>query len=300
MNNNIKISAHDMKNILNSTDGQLNKAISYVKEHGVEIDDNTSIKALYEKLNEKIIKLADAGKDEEELADLNDIFYGLVGLMMSNKADDMDLPKAWKHNLKVYFNYHSNAIEGSNFSIVELNQLASKNIISGTHHLYDVYETVNSLRVFDVLMDELGKELDKFMLFEWHRILKKNSIDEELGITGCWKKFENRLRKTDIKLASPAMVDNLIFNLLADWNEIKYPTIEDIARFHYRFEMIHPFQDGNGRIGRFTILKQCLDNNIRPIVIKKDYSKEYKEALYKAQKHEDINDLVEVFKKCII
>ena len=49
-------------------------------------------------------------------------------------------------------------------------------------------------------MDELGKELDKFMLFEWHRILKKNSIDEELGITGCWKKFENRLRKTDIKL----------------------------------------------------------------------------------------------------
>ena len=94
MNNNIKISAHDMKNILNSTDEQLNKAIAYVKEHGVEIDDNTSIKALYEKLNEKIIKLADAGKDEEELADLNDIFYGLVGLMMSNKSDDMNLPKA--------------------------------------------------------------------------------------------------------------------------------------------------------------------------------------------------------------
>lgn len=94
MNNNIKISAHDMKNILNSTDEQLNKAISYVKEHGFEIDDNTSIKALYEKLNEKIIKLADAGKDEEELADLNDIFYGLVGLMMSNKVDDMYLPKA--------------------------------------------------------------------------------------------------------------------------------------------------------------------------------------------------------------
>ena len=94
MNNNIKISAHDMKNILNSTDEQLNKAISYVKEHGVEIDDNTSIKVLYEKLNEKIIKLADTGKDEEELADLNDIFYGLVGLMMSNMADDMSMPKA--------------------------------------------------------------------------------------------------------------------------------------------------------------------------------------------------------------
>ena len=93
-NNNISISAQDMKNILNSTDEQLNKAISYAKEHGVEIDDNTSIKALYEKLNEKIIKLADAGKDEEELADLNDIFYGLAGLMMSNKADDMNLPKA--------------------------------------------------------------------------------------------------------------------------------------------------------------------------------------------------------------
>ena len=94
MNNNLKISAQDMKNILNSTDEQLNKAIAYVREHGVDIDDNAKIKPLYEKLNEEIIKLADAGKGEDELANLNDIFYGLVGLMMSNKANDMDMPKA--------------------------------------------------------------------------------------------------------------------------------------------------------------------------------------------------------------
>ena len=173
-------------------------------------------------------------------------------------------------------------------------------MVSGSHYLYDVYETANSLKVFDLVLESINKQLDKFMLFDWQRTLKKGTFDDEFNISGCWKKYENRLRKTDIKLASPTMVDNLMFNLLTDWNGINNPTIEDIAKFHYKFEMIHPFQDGNGRIGRFIILKQCLDNNIKPIVIKKDYSRKYKEALCKAQKYEDINDLVEVFKKCII
>lgn len=173
-------------------------------------------------------------------------------------------------------------------------------MVSGSHYLYDVYETANSLKVFDLVLESINKQLDKFMLFDWQRTLKKGTFDDEFNISGCWKKYENRLRKTDIKLASTAMVDNLMFNFLVDWNEIDNPTIKDIAKFHYKFEMIHPFQDGNGRIGRFIILKQCLDNNIKPIVIKKDYSRKYKEALCKAQKYEDINDLVEVFKKCII
>ena len=67
-----------------------------------------------------------------------------------------------------------------------------------------------------------------------------------------------------------------MFNLLLDWKEISNPTIEDIAKFHYKFEKIHPFQDGNGRIGRFIILKQCLEANIDLIAIDNMYEKEYK------------------------
>lgn len=89
-----------------------------------------------------------------------------------------------------------------------------------------------------------------------------------------------------------------MFNLLMDWNELINPTIEDIAKFHYRFELIHLFQDGNGRIGRFIILKQCIESDIGLIAIDNEYEKEYKEALYKAQKTDDVSFLVDVFSKC--
>lgn len=112
------------------------------------------------------------------------------------------------------------------------------------------------------------------------------------------EKYENRLRGVDIKLALPGEVDSLMFDLIMDWNENNNPTIEDIAKFHYKFEMIHPFQDGNGRIGRFLILKQCLESDLDLIAIDNMYSKEYKEALYKAEKTDDISELVFVFKKC--
>ncbi len=71
-----------------------------------------------------------------------------------------------------------------------------------------------------------------------------------------------------------------------------------IADFHQKFEQIHPFQDGNGRIGRFIILRQCLENNIDLIAIDDEYNKEYREALYKAQSSGSLEQLVQVFKKC--
>ena len=136
------------------------------------------------------------------------------------------------------------------------------------------------------------------MLFAWQRELKRGSVDEEINNTGCWKKYENRLRNVDLKLASPLEADNMMDNLLLDFRDIQEPSVEDIARFHYRFELIHPFQDGNGRIGRFIILKQCIDHDIDLISIDDAYLKEYKNALYHAQKTDDISELVDVFIKC--
>lgn len=83
-----------------------------------------------------------------------------------------------------------------------------------------------------------------------------------------------------------------------DWQETLDATIEDIAKFHYKFERIHPFQDGNGRIGRFIILKQCMERNIDLIAIDDEYKEEYKQALYKAQITDDVKDLIVVFEKC--
>ena len=201
-------------------------------------------------------------------------------------------------DFKIDFLYNSNHLEGSTFTKENLEKLLSLKKVEGEHYLDDVIETKNSLNVFDKVINDSDKKLDKFMLFDWQRELKKDSVDEEIHNTGCWKKYENKLRNIDLKLAYPDEVDNRMFNLLMDWNELMNPTIEDIVRFHYRFELIHPFQDGNGRIGRFIILKQCIESDIDLIAIDNEYEKEYKEALYKAQKTDDVSFLVDVFSKC--
>ena len=199
--------------------------------------------------------------------------------------------------IKIEFLYHSNKLEGSTFSKENLIDLLESKKVNGEHFLDDVIETRNSLELFDEVINTLNKPLDKYLLWDWHRILKKGSIDDEIGNIGRWKKYENKLLSTDLKLCEPNLVENNIFNLLEDWKESK-KDIFAIANFHQRFEHIHPFQDGNGRIGRFIILRQCIENNVDLIAIDDEYNKEYRNALYIAQTTNDINPLVEVFTKC--
>ena len=201
-------------------------------------------------------------------------------------------------DLKIEFLYHSNHLEGSTFSKDELEKLLTEKKVEGSHSLDDIIETKNSLGVFDQVINDSEEKIDKFMLFNWHKLLKKGTVDDEIHNIGMWKKYENKLRGVDLKLALPVEVDNLMFNLLSDYNELETVTLKDIADFHYKFEKIHPFQDGNGRIGRFIILKQCLEWNIDLIAIDDKYDDEYRDALYKAQKTGDSEDLVTVFKKC--
>ena len=201
-------------------------------------------------------------------------------------------------DLKIEFLYHSNHLEGSTFSKDELEKLLTEKKVEGSHSLDDIIETNNSLEVFDQVINDSGEKLDKFMLFNWHKLLKKGTVDDEIHNIGMWKKYENKLRGVDLKLALPVEVDNLMFNLLSDYNELETVTLKDIADFHYKFEKIHPFQDGNGRIGRFIILKQCLKCNIDLIAIDDKYDDEYRNALYKAQKTDDSEELVTIFKNC--
>lgn len=200
--------------------------------------------------------------------------------------------------LKVEFLYHSNHLEGSTFSKEELDKLLTEKKVVGNHSLDDIMETRNSLEVFDKVIESCDEPLDKFILFDWHRTLKKGTTDEEINNTGTWKKYENKLRGIDLKLAFPSEVESLMFNLISDWSELKNASIKDIADFHYKFEQIHPFQDGNGRIGRFIILKQCIEKNIDLIAIDEEFDDEYRKALYKAQKTNNSEELIKVFEKC--
>ena len=199
--------------------------------------------------------------------------------------------------IKIEYLYHSNKLEGSTFSKENLIDLLETKKVSGEHFLDDVIETRNSLDLFDEVINTLNEPLDKYLLWDWHRILKKGSVDDEIGNIGRWKKYENKLLNTDLKLCEPNLVENSIFNLLEDWKESK-KDIFSIADFHQKFEHIHPFQDGNGRIGRFIILRQCIENNIDLIAIDDEYNKEYRNALYIAQTTNDIKSLVDVFTKC--
>ncbi len=197
-------------------------------------------------------------------------------------------------DIKIEYIYHSNKLEGSTFNIEQLNVLLEENMVIGEHSINDVQETINSLELFDFVIETLDEELTDRLLREYHSILKKNTSDENYGFVGVYKKLPNKLRNVNIKLAEPYEVEELIKKLL----DKKIATIEDIADFHQKFEHIHPFQDGNGRIGRFIILRQCLENNIDLIAIDDEYNKEYREALYKAQTTGDLEQLVQVFIKC--
>lgn len=199
-------------------------------------------------------------------------------------------------NIKLEFLYHSNKLEGSTFNLEQLNVLLDEDKIIGEHSVDDVQETINSLKLFDFVIKTIDEEVTPRLLKEYHSLLKTNTVDSERGFAGVYKKIPNKLRGVDIETAQPYEVEEKIEEILG----MKIKSIEDIANFHQKFEHIHPFQDGNGRIGRYLILRQCIENNIDLIAIDDEYNKEYKQALYIAQKDNNINPLVEILKKCQI
>lgn len=197
-------------------------------------------------------------------------------------------------DIKIEYLYHSNKLEGSTFNVQQLNILLEQNMVTGEHSIDDVQETINSLELFDFVINTLNEKLTPMLLREYHSILKKNTSDANYGFVGVYKKIPNKLRSVDIELSQPYEVAELVEKLL----DKKIESLNDIADFHQKFEHIHPFQDGNGRIGRFIMLRQCIENSIDLIAIDDEYNKEYRKALYEAQTTENIDLLVDVLKKC--
>ena len=175
------------------------------------------------------------------------------------------------HNTQITMTYNTNHIEGSRLSeeqtryIYETNTLlADKDTVTD---IDDIIETTNHFKLFDYMLDVADKKITEKMIKEFHKILKQGTSDSKKDwfAVGDYKKLANEVG--GLKTSSPKNVEKDMQKLLEWYNSLKEVTIKEIIEFHVRFEIIHPFQDGNGRVGRLIAFKECLKHNIVPFII---------------------------------
>lgn len=190
------------------------------------------------------------------------------------------------HYSQVNFSYNSNKIEGSRLTseqteaIFETSAIISKN--DELIKLDDLIESKNHFKLFDYILDNVNLDLSKAMIVEMNKILKQNTSDEEdlRYNVGGFKVIPNMIGLINqTKTTEPEKVEQEIDNLIRKYNSKEIITLEDIIDFHYEFEIIHPFGDGNGRIGRMIMFKECLKNNIMPFIILDDDKPYYMRGL---------------------
>lgn len=190
--------------------------------------------------------------------------------------------------------YNSNRIEGGLLSEEQVTELFRHGqVMAGDFLNKDVEEMQGHFKMFDYMLGSLGKPLSPEIIKGMHKNFKEEVFEDLANgyAAGDWKRRKNTVG--GITTALPDEVPKKIEELLAN----KVTTIGDIARFHVEFERIHPFQDGNGRVGRMIILKQCLDNDIAPIIIFASDQEHYYEGLASAQNQKDYSILIELFRK---
>jgi filamentation induced by cAMP protein fic len=178
------------------------------------------------------------------------------------------------HYSQVNFSYNSNKIEGSKLTSEQTEAIFdTASFIPKSDDLIqldDLIESKNHFKLFDYALDNVDKALSKEMILEMNRILKRNTSDEENPRynVGGFKIVPNIIGLVNvIHTTEPENVEKEIDQLLLEYNTKRTIALEDIIDFHYRFEKIHPFGDGNGRVGRMIMFKECLKNNIMPFIV---------------------------------
>ena len=177
------------------------------------------------------------------------------------------------HKVQIDLTYNSNHIEGSRLTHDQTRYIFETNTIGFENesvNVDDVIETSNHFRCIDMVIDQAGSALTEKLIKELHFVLKTGTSDsrKDWFAVGEYKKLPNEVGGNDTTL--PEDVAGEIRKLLADYNALPYKTIEDIVAFHVAFERIHPFQDGNGRVGRLILFKECLKLGIVPFIIEDD------------------------------
>ena len=174
------------------------------------------------------------------------------------------------HKVQIELTYNSNHIEGSRLTHDQTRYIYETNTIGLTDEVInvdDIVETANHFRCIDLIIDKANLNITENLIKQLHFILKNGTTDSRKNwfVVGDYKKLPNEVggRVT----TSPEKVEDEVKSLIEWYNNIKNKTLNDIIEFHYRFEYIHPFQDGNGRVGRLLMFKECLKYNIVPFII---------------------------------
>ncbi len=190
-------------------------------------------------------------------------------LQVLREEKEMKLPGGLYHELQVRMTYNSNHIEGSKLSEDQTRLIFETNTIDMGDGIPvdDILETVHHFRAIDYVIDIAEDELTEDIIKHMHYILKHDTKDSDLEwfAVGDYKKRANVVggRKT----SKPSEVHKHMQALLNEYIAKDIVTIDDIIAFHAEFEYIHPFQDGNGRVGRLIALKECLHHNVMPFII---------------------------------
>ena len=204
----------------------------------------------------------------------------LLNILKEQK--NMKLNGGIYHKTQIELTYHSNDIEGNALTHDQIRYIFETNTLGvekGTINIDDVVETANHFNCVDYTIDNAQKPLTESMIKELHFILKNGTSDsrKEWFNIGKYKKLPNEVGGAET--CQPENVKTEMKKLLSTYNTIENKTFEQILEFHKNFESIHPFQDGNGRIGRLIMFKECLANNIVPFIIDEEHKLFYYRGL---------------------
>ena len=197
-------------------------------------------------------------------------------LQVLREEKEMRLPGGLYHELQVRMTYNSNHMEGSRLSEEQTRLIFETNTIDTGDGIPvdDILETVHHFRAIDYVIDIAEDELTEDIIKHLHYILKHDTKDATLGwfAVGDYKKRANIVGGRET--SRPSEVHKHMKALIEEYQAREKVSVEDIIAFHAEFEYIHPFQDGNGRVGRLVALKECLRHNIIPFIIE-DAKKNY-------------------------
>ncbi|MBQ3641051.1 Fic family protein [bacterium] len=191
-------------------------------------------------------------------------------LTFLKREKDAALKGGIYHKIQIDLTYNSNHIEGSKLTHDQTRYIFETKTLGVTDKAVkvdDIIETVNHFRCIDLIIDGAHSKLSESFIKQLHFILKSGTTDSQKSWfrVGEYKQLENEVGGSET--AKPAEVPSAIKALLKEYNSKSKITFDDILDFHVRFESIHPFQDGNGRVGRLIMFKECLKHNIVPFII---------------------------------
>ena len=257
---NKKMTQNDLADILEVSSGTISKYESGALEPNIE-----SLKKLADFFG---ITIDEILKDEEKFD-----FSNVNVLKALREQKEMKLKGNLYHQTQVSFAYNTNHIEGSTLTEDQTRYIFETNTIlfegDTVAKVDDILETSNHFKLVDYMLDVADKKLTEKMIKEFHKILKDGTSDSRVKWfnVGEYKQMANTIGE-GVKTTLPQNVEKDMGKLMDWYNLLKHITIKEIIEFHYRFESIHPFQDGNGRIGRLIMFKECLKNNIIPFIIR--------------------------------